>query len=176
MLHHEENIISDPGLANTSVSYLNGPLLLGTSYSRWIYKEDDRFAGTSLPDGNNTQVSLMGLDVDDTTLFPLYEISLGARFSINQDSSMQASVARRTVEFNFGPDKKIPSIGGGDESYHYYRTNISGRLKKGGYEFYLGGVYGSKDHTYKPKSNDQAEENCYYGEEKSIFAMISTAL
>lgn len=107
-IYSEEKIITSPGMMELSAAFSNQKYGVGIALRRWLYKQDDRPAGTTLDDGNQTPVNLLGLNADHNFLFPRDQQQIGVDYQISNTSTVKFSLAQNSSEFNPSPDEQLP--------------------------------------------------------------------
>ncbi len=170
----EEKILTQPGIAEIAVAFGPEKWIGGFSYRRWIHKEDDRHAGTTLNDNNQSEVSLFGLDVEQTTIFPLNQLQIGMIYKISQKTRLNFSLSRDTVEFNFDPVVNLPGDNTEEkETYTYNKAIAVIVLNNDRFDVQFGVHYQPKDHEF---TNDNGAKVSFSGSRRDFFAGVGGSL
>lgn len=91
----EEKIVSAPGYAEFSIGSHAGSRQLGAVVRRWIYKENDKFSGTTLNDENDSQIELFGLNPENRNFLDTEEHQIGYTQLVNSKIKWNLTLSRR---------------------------------------------------------------------------------
>jgi hypothetical protein len=160
-IYGEEIIVTDPGMGEANATYSSGKIVFGFSFIRNLYKEDDRFEGTTINDDNQTQISLFGLSPEKNNLFFLEEKQVGLDYMLVNKGLVKLGVAVARSEFNFAPSQDIPGDNGDLETYKYYRFSASYVLTNPQFKLEIGGNYSLKNHSYESNNSTQIDFSGY---------------
>lgn len=165
----EELIVSEPGSSEFTFAIQETPYRAGFTYLRYIYRTDERGAGSSLDNANNTNIDLFGLNIDDNIVRSLSYYMIGGDYLINKDSLVRGSVIRQEYEFNFDLNKNIPGQNSDTERNNKYILKIEYQGKLALFDYTGGFIQSKTSHNFDANRASFEYKSTYFGFYGSIF-------
>lgn len=110
---NEELLISEPGMIDIGISSNAGTGKAGISWTRYLYKRDERYLDIVSPTNVNAKISGVGLDSEVSSLFLLSSLNFAYDHQLATNSKVLFGLIKDEIEFNPSPLTKAP---GSDEN------------------------------------------------------------
>ncbi|MEZ4744272.1 MAG: hypothetical protein R3B45_17790 [Bdellovibrionota bacterium] len=151
-IYGEEFIITEPGIAEAMASVQRGKYIFGGAYRRSLYKHDDRFGGTTVNDGNQTRIELMGIDRENNNIFFKNHIQIGLQYLFTAVEAIKLDATYEAVEFNFSPDTVLSGQDDDLNNFRYLTFSTAYKNSFRSFDYELGIHYVTLDHEFEERN------------------------
>ena len=137
-IYGEERILTDPGIATTGIGLKNDQFGMAIRMVRHVHKNEERSDDTVLPNEDQSNISLLGLELRRQYLYPISESHFGFFYQYQKDVSIHFGVQDRILELNLSKDR-TPASHVSEDFWQKDRTlKVAGTYEQGRNHFWGG--------------------------------------